>query len=180
MFLLSTTLFVNRGNIVGLYLLSALVDLSQVQLYDWGGVGLATLYGYMSLTSRRRGDRVGGYWRAWEVRFTWFTFSARHSCAFCFALSVHYILHCLHLCTALSALHILYPLYLYFLHTVLHILLSAFCICTFCTLYTHATYWTLSSYCCLFLAAMGICIFPDPCPRARGRDAFCCAILSLV
>ncbi|KAL7249857.1 hypothetical protein ACSBR1_011939 [Camellia fascicularis] len=62
MFLLGTTLFANRWNTVGLYLLSALVTLPQVRCYDWGGAGLSTLYGYMSSTSRRRGDRIGGYW----------------------------------------------------------------------------------------------------------------------
>ncbi|KAI7999776.1 Protein MAINTENANCE OF MERISTEMS, partial [Camellia lanceoleosa] len=67
MFLFGTTLFANRGNTVGLYLLSALVDLSQVRRYDWGGAGLATLYCYMSATSRGRGDLLGGYWRAWEL-----------------------------------------------------------------------------------------------------------------
>ncbi|GMP77685.1 hypothetical protein CsSME_00033868 [Camellia sinensis var. sinensis] len=55
------------GNTVGLYLLSALVDLSQVSHYGWGGAGLATLYYYMSATSRGRGNIVGGYWRAWEL-----------------------------------------------------------------------------------------------------------------
>ena len=34
MYLLGTTLFADRGNMVGLYLLSALVDLSQVSQYD--------------------------------------------------------------------------------------------------------------------------------------------------
>ncbi|KAL7237908.1 hypothetical protein ACSBR2_004082 [Camellia fascicularis] len=68
MFLFGTTLFVDMVNTVGLYLLSALVDLSQVRLYDWGGAGLATLYGYRSSTSRRSGNRVSGYWRAWELR----------------------------------------------------------------------------------------------------------------
>ena len=67
MFLFGTTLFADRGNTVGLYLLSALVDLSQVSRYDWGGAGLATLYCYMSATSRGQGDLLGGYWRAWEV-----------------------------------------------------------------------------------------------------------------
>ncbi|GMQ03513.1 hypothetical protein CsSME_00049286 [Camellia sinensis var. sinensis] len=67
MFLFGTTLFADRGNTVGLYLLSALVDLSQVRRYDWGGAGLATLYCYMSATSRGRGDLLGGYWRAWEL-----------------------------------------------------------------------------------------------------------------
>ncbi|XP_028070029.1 protein MAINTENANCE OF MERISTEMS-like [Camellia sinensis] len=67
MFLLGTTLFSNRGNTIGLYLLSALVDLSQVRHFDWDGVGLATFYCYMSATSRRRGIIVGGYWRAWEL-----------------------------------------------------------------------------------------------------------------
>ena len=64
MFLFGTTLFADRGNTVGLYLLSALVDLSQVRRYDWGGAGLATLYCYMNATSRGRGDLLGGYWRA--------------------------------------------------------------------------------------------------------------------
>ena len=67
MFLLGTTLFSDRGNTVGLYLVSALVDLSQVSQSDWVGAGLATLYYYMSATSRGRGNIVGGYWRAWEV-----------------------------------------------------------------------------------------------------------------
>ncbi|KAF5934510.1 hypothetical protein HYC85_030681 [Camellia sinensis] len=67
MFLFGTILFADRGNTVGLYLLSALVDLSQVSRYDWGGAGLATLYFYMSATSRGRGDLLGGYWRAWEL-----------------------------------------------------------------------------------------------------------------
>ncbi|GMP56011.1 hypothetical protein CsSME_00020639 [Camellia sinensis var. sinensis] len=67
MFLFGTTLFADRGNTVGLYLLSALVDLSQVSRYDWGGAGLATLYCYMSATSRGQGDLLGGYWRAWEL-----------------------------------------------------------------------------------------------------------------
>lgn len=42
MFILGTTLFSNRWNTVGLYLLSALVTLLQVRFYDWGGAGLAT------------------------------------------------------------------------------------------------------------------------------------------
>ncbi|KAL7228311.1 hypothetical protein ACSBR2_007094 [Camellia fascicularis] len=67
MFLFDTTLFTDRANTVGLYLLSALVDLSSMQLYDWGGAGLATLYCYMSWTSHRSGNRVGGYWRACEL-----------------------------------------------------------------------------------------------------------------
>lgn len=45
MFLLGTTLFADRANTVGLYLLSALVDVTRIRRYDWGGVGLATLYG---------------------------------------------------------------------------------------------------------------------------------------
>ncbi|GMP61367.1 hypothetical protein CsSME_00023862 [Camellia sinensis var. sinensis] len=61
MFLFGTTLFSNRGNTVGLYLLSALVDLSRVSQYDWGGAGLATLYCYMSATSRGRGNIVFAY-----------------------------------------------------------------------------------------------------------------------
>ncbi|GMP34757.1 hypothetical protein CsSME_00007497 [Camellia sinensis var. sinensis] len=67
MFLFGTTLFANRANTVGLYLLSTLVDLSQIRLHDWGGAGLATLYGYMNSTSRMSGDRIGGYWQAWEL-----------------------------------------------------------------------------------------------------------------
>ncbi|GMP74332.1 hypothetical protein CsSME_00031782 [Camellia sinensis var. sinensis] len=46
-YLLGTTLFVNRWNT--------------------GGTGLATLYGYMSSSSRMKGNKVAGYWRAWEL-----------------------------------------------------------------------------------------------------------------
>ncbi|KAI8013516.1 Protein MAIN-LIKE 2, partial [Camellia lanceoleosa] len=83
MFLFGTTLFVDRANTVGLYLLSALVDLSRLRLYDWGGAGLATLYSYMSSTSRRSGNRIGSYWRAWEV---YFTFLLYISCLYAYFL----------------------------------------------------------------------------------------------
>ncbi|XP_028085966.1 uncharacterized protein LOC114286936 [Camellia sinensis] len=67
MFLFGTTLFVDRANTVELYLLSALVDLSRIRLFDWGGAGLATLYGYMSSSSRWSGHLLGGYWRVWKL-----------------------------------------------------------------------------------------------------------------
>lgn len=67
MFMLDTTLFVDRTNTVGLYLLSALVDVTQIWHYDWGGAGLATLYGHMSSLSRQSRHLLGGYWRAWEL-----------------------------------------------------------------------------------------------------------------
>lgn len=62
-----------------------------------------------------------------------FTFSVFYFCAFRFAVSIHCILHSLHLYIALSASHILYPLYLYtvFMYSTLYILN----ICTFYTLY---------------------------------------------
>ncbi|GMP40213.1 hypothetical protein CsSME_00010752 [Camellia sinensis var. sinensis] len=40
---------IGEWNTMGLYLLSALVTFSRVRFYDWGGAGLATLYGYMTL-----------------------------------------------------------------------------------------------------------------------------------
>ena len=64
MFLLGTTLFTDRRNTVALYLLSALVDVTRIRRYDWGGAGLATLYGYMSSSSRHSEHLLGGYWRA--------------------------------------------------------------------------------------------------------------------
>ncbi|GMP61421.1 hypothetical protein CsSME_00023896 [Camellia sinensis var. sinensis] len=67
MFLFGTTLFADRANNVPLCLLSALVDVRRIRRYDWGGAGLATLYGYMSSSSRRSGQLLGGYWRAWEL-----------------------------------------------------------------------------------------------------------------
>ncbi|KAL7179333.1 hypothetical protein ACSBR1_042676 [Camellia fascicularis] len=91
MFLLSTTLFMNKWNTVGLYLLRALVTLPRVWFNNWGGAGLATLYGYMSSTSRTKGEQVGGYWRAWEVCTTPFCF-----CTF-YSISVH--ASCFLLCT---------------------------------------------------------------------------------
>lgn len=67
LFLFGTTLFSNRWNTVGLYILSALVVLQRVHFYDWGTVGLTTFYGYMSSTSRMCGTLIGDYWRAWEL-----------------------------------------------------------------------------------------------------------------
>ncbi|XP_028099675.1 protein MAIN-LIKE 2-like [Camellia sinensis] len=67
MFLLGTTLFADRANTVPLCLLSALVDVTQILRYDWGGAALATLYGYMSSSSRLSGQLLGGYWQAWEL-----------------------------------------------------------------------------------------------------------------
>ena len=102
MFLFGTTLFADRGNTIGLYLLSALVDLSQVHRYDWGGAGLATLYFYMSATSRGRGDLLGGYWRAWEVlsvpliyisalHYLYICTHTAHFYSLYFALSISYL-----------------------------------------------------------------------------------------
>ncbi|KAI7990360.1 Protein MAINTENANCE OF MERISTEMS, partial [Camellia lanceoleosa] len=67
MFLLGTTIFADRANTVPLCLLSALVDVTQILHYDWGGAALATLYGYMSSASRGSGQLLRGYWRAWEL-----------------------------------------------------------------------------------------------------------------
>ncbi|XP_028125405.1 protein MAIN-LIKE 2-like [Camellia sinensis] len=67
MFMLGTTLFADQANTVGLYLLNALVDVTRIRRYDWGGADLATLYGYMSSSSCRSGHLLGGYWRAWEL-----------------------------------------------------------------------------------------------------------------
>ena len=86
MFLFGTTLFADRANTVPLCLLSALVDVRQIRHYDWGGAGLATLYGYMSSSSRLSGQLLGGYWRAWEVHLL----PLLH---FCFTFSVFCTLH---------------------------------------------------------------------------------------
>ena len=61
MYLLGTTLFANKENTVGIYLLGTLVHLLRVAEYDWGGASLATLYCYMSSVSRRKADLLGGY-----------------------------------------------------------------------------------------------------------------------
>ncbi|GMP74020.1 hypothetical protein CsSME_00031560 [Camellia sinensis var. sinensis] len=71
-YLLGTTLFANRENTVGLYILEALVHLPRVADYNWGGAGLATLYYYMSFVFHLKEDSLGGYWRVWEV-YTYFT-----------------------------------------------------------------------------------------------------------
>lgn len=111
MFLFGTTLFADRGNIVGLYLLSALVDLSQVSRYDWGGASLATLYCYMSATSRGRENMVGGYWRAWEVLSALLIYISAshylytgHTAHFTFC-TLHFAFSILYLHSALSILY---------------------------------------------------------------------------
>ncbi|KAL7175261.1 hypothetical protein ACSBR2_028965 [Camellia fascicularis] len=88
MYLLGTTLFANRENNMGLYLLEALVHLLQVIEYDWGGTGLATLYCYMSYVSRRKVDSFGGYWRVWKVHLI-FTSSIQLYILFNFAFSTN-------------------------------------------------------------------------------------------
>lgn len=73
-YLLDTTLFANRENIVGLYILGALVHLPRVADYDWGGAGLAALYYYMCSVSHRKANSLGGYWRVWQLWvYTYFT-----------------------------------------------------------------------------------------------------------
>mgnify|MGYP003702567533 FL=1 len=86
MFLLGTTLFADRANTVPLCLLSALVDVRGIRHYDWGGTGLATLYSYMSSSTRLSRQLLGGYWRAWEVHLL----PLLH---FCFTFSVFCTLH---------------------------------------------------------------------------------------
>ncbi|KAL7229444.1 hypothetical protein ACSBR2_008036 [Camellia fascicularis] len=61
MYLFGATLFANRENTVGLYLLGALVRLPRVVKYDWGGADLATLYCYMSFVSYSKADSLSGY-----------------------------------------------------------------------------------------------------------------------
>ncbi|KAF5934589.1 hypothetical protein HYC85_030760 [Camellia sinensis] len=63
MYLLGTTLFVNRENTVGLYLPRELIRLPRVVEYDRGVASLATLYCYISPVSRRKADSLGDYWR---------------------------------------------------------------------------------------------------------------------
>ena len=111
MFLFGPTLFTDQANTVPLCLLSALVDVRRIRRYDWGGAGLATLYGYMSFSSRLSGQLLGGYWRAWEVR------SALFDLHFYFSLLVHCTWH-----TLLSVLYILHsafctPLYILYTHS---------------------------------------------------------------
>ena len=91
MFLFRTTLFSDRGNTIGLYLLGALADLTQVSRYDWGGASLATLYCYMSAPSRGRGNIVGGYWRAWEVPSALLIYISAFQCMY-IAHTAHFIL----------------------------------------------------------------------------------------
>jgi len=178
MFLFGTTLFANKGNTIGLYLLSALVDLSQVGLYDWGGAGLATLYGYMSSTSCRSGDRVGGYWRAWKVRFT-FLFYIFYFLFLCFLLGTF--------CTPHTALFT--PIYctsctVHFASSVS--VLSVHCmhlLHTFCFL-NLSLYFPYTIHCILIIAsfptALGVCIFFDSRSEAKGGDAPLCVVLSSV
>ncbi|KAL7214675.1 hypothetical protein ACSBR1_026959 [Camellia fascicularis] len=60
-YLLNTTLFANRENTVGLYILRALVHLPRVVEYNWSGASLATLYCYTSFVSHCKADPLGGY-----------------------------------------------------------------------------------------------------------------------
>ncbi|GMQ06992.1 hypothetical protein CsSME_00051370 [Camellia sinensis var. sinensis] len=101
-YFLDTTLFVNRWNTVGLYLLSALVV-------------LATLYGYMSSSSRKKWNMVGGYWRAWEsLGGMSCTFTFNFCCKLCFLLCIFYLYLCLQLVDLQTVLFLQLWVYAYF------------------------------------------------------------------
>ncbi|KAL7250487.1 hypothetical protein ACSBR1_012490 [Camellia fascicularis] len=89
-YLFDTTLFANRENTVGLYLLGALVHLPQVEEYDYGGADLATLYCYMIFVCRQKTDTLGGYWRVWKYTSYLLFVQLCILFNFAFAFSIHY------------------------------------------------------------------------------------------
>lgn len=138
MFLLGITLFADWANTVPLCLLSALVDVTRIRLYDWGGEGLDTLYGYMSSSSRCSGQLLGGYWRAWEVYFLFcFTFLLFIICTLYTTHTVVYFtltVHCTHYKHAICFTLTIY--YTYCTHCTIHgsAIFALFCI----LLYLHS------------------------------------------
>ena len=60
--MLGTSLFSNVDTTVSLRLLAALADLDGIARYDWGGAGLATVYGYMSCITHGLIMRTGGFY----------------------------------------------------------------------------------------------------------------------
>lgn len=155
MFLFGTTLFADRANTVPLCLLSALVDVRQIRHYDWGGAARATLYGYMSSSSRLSRQLLGGYWRAWEVCLL----PILHSCLL---LSVFCTLHIYctlpHTDCTLHTRHTHALLYtdctLHTLH-ILHNILHNTRFCYFCFILFSALSDSHTNICS---AVMGVCL----------------------
>ena len=67
LFLLGSSLLSSIDNTVHLGFLRALEDLDVTSQYDWGGAGLATLYGYMGGIAHGLITRTGGFYHVWEV-----------------------------------------------------------------------------------------------------------------
>ena len=67
LYMLGTSLFSSIDNTVSLGLLAALVDFESISRYDWGGAGLATVYGYMGGIAHGLITRTGGFYHIWEV-----------------------------------------------------------------------------------------------------------------
>ena len=67
LYLLGSSLFSSVDSIVHLGFLQALEDLDVTSHYDWGGVGLATLYGYIEGIAHGLITRFEGFYHIWEV-----------------------------------------------------------------------------------------------------------------
>ena len=67
LYMLGTSLFSSVDNTVSLGPLVALVDFNNIARYDWGGAGLATMYGYMGGIAHRLIMRTCGFYHIWEV-----------------------------------------------------------------------------------------------------------------
>lgn len=74
LFLLGSSLLSSVDSTIHLGFLRALEDLDVTSRYDWGGAGLATLYGYIGGIAHGLITRSGGFYHIWEVRTT-FPFS---------------------------------------------------------------------------------------------------------
>ena len=67
LFLLGSSLLSSIDNTIHLGFLRALEDLDATSRYDWGGAGLATLYGYIGGIAHGLITRSGGFYHIWEV-----------------------------------------------------------------------------------------------------------------
>lgn len=73
LYLLGQTLFRNKGNLVHIQFLAALVHLNAIAEFDWGTPALATLYGHLSACSRGVSLSLGGHHGVLKVRVLTFS-----------------------------------------------------------------------------------------------------------
>ena len=75
MYIMWCSILCSRGDRIHRSLLGSLENIEEIHTYNWGGVGLETLYWYIDEVSRGQTFSTGSFGRAWEVIILTYAFS---------------------------------------------------------------------------------------------------------